>query len=271
MLVGVFSGIFKARMLKLGIYMDNEFLYCGIKNWTTCSYSFLRLSIFLSFTAKFLSQYSSELCKLESSNMVYIHVSRMSDYIVGLRLTVMALIFLFLSVFLSFPILHVHIKNLFSQEFLKLECWNLLYTWTISCCIVGLRRSNSLLLFFPLFVHFYLVFFVSVLRLLRVSVTVFFATYLFFLIYSSALLKQCSGAIARFSDSSSLRLNLCHTPELCKLESSNVVYICRMSDCIVWLRVRVMALIFLIFIHFSFFPQLRVNIKNSCRSFLRNF
>ena len=43
--------------------------------------------------------------------------------------------------------------------------------------------------------------------------------------------------------------------ELCKLESSNMVYICRMSDCIVGFRLRVMALIFLYFIHFSFFPQ----------------
>ena len=28
----VLSGIFKARMLKLGIHMDNELLYCGIEN-----------------------------------------------------------------------------------------------------------------------------------------------------------------------------------------------------------------------------------------------
>ena len=41
------------------------------------------------------------------------------------------------------------------------------------------------------------------------------------------------------------------SPELCKLEPSNMVYICRMSDCIVGLRLRVMALIFLFFIHFS--------------------
>ena len=46
--VGVFSEIFKARMLKLGIHMDNELLYCGIENQTPCSYSFLYLSIFLS-------------------------------------------------------------------------------------------------------------------------------------------------------------------------------------------------------------------------------
>ena len=52
---------------------------------------------------------------LESSNMVYI--SRMSDYIAGLRLRVMARIFLFLSIFLSFPILHVNMKNL---------CWSFL-------------------------------------------------------------------------------------------------------------------------------------------------
>ena len=44
--VGVFSGIFKPRMLKLGIHMDNELLYYGIENQTLCSYSSLYLSIF---------------------------------------------------------------------------------------------------------------------------------------------------------------------------------------------------------------------------------
>ena len=62
-----------------------------------------------------MSQFSLELCKLESSNMIYI--CRMSDFIVGLRLRVMALIFLFLSFFLSFLILHVNITNL---------CWSFL-------------------------------------------------------------------------------------------------------------------------------------------------
>ena len=52
----------------------------------------------------------------------------------------------------------------------------------------------------PFFIQFYFVF---VFRLLRIRVTVFFATYLLLSIYSSALLKQCSGAIVRFSDSSS--------------------------------------------------------------------
>ena len=65
--------------------------------------------------SKFVSQFSLELCKLESSNILYI--CRMSNCIVGLRLRVMALIFLFLSMFLSFPILHVNIKNL---------CWSFL-------------------------------------------------------------------------------------------------------------------------------------------------
>ena len=102
-------------MLKLGIHMDNELLYYGIKNQTPCLYSSLYLSIFLSFKAKFVSLFSLELCKLESSNMVYI--CRMSECIVGLRLRVMAFIFLFLSIFLSFPILHVNIKNL---------CWSFL-------------------------------------------------------------------------------------------------------------------------------------------------
>ena len=69
-----------------------------------------------------MSQFSPERCKLDTSNMVYI--CRMSD-MVGLRFRVMALIFLYLSIFLSFPILHVNIKKFvleFSQEFLKLEC-----------------------------------------------------------------------------------------------------------------------------------------------------
>ena len=68
-------------MLKLGIHMDNELLYCGIVNWTPCSYSSLYLSIFPSFKAKFVSLFSPELCKLESLNMV--HICRMSDCIVG--------------------------------------------------------------------------------------------------------------------------------------------------------------------------------------------
>ena len=93
--VGVFSEIFKARMLKLVLHMDNELLYYGIENRRYCSYSSLYLSI-------------------------------------------------------------------------------------------------------------YPVFYVFVFRLFRIRVTVSFATYLLLLLYSSALLKQCSGAIVRFSDSSSL-------------------------------------------------------------------
>ena len=93
--VGVFSKIFKARMLKLGIHMNNKLMYYGIENRTPCSYSSPYLSIF------------------------------------------------------------------------------------------------------------YPVFFVFVYRLFRIRVTIFFATYLLLLLYSSALLKQCSGAIVRFSDSSS--------------------------------------------------------------------
>ena len=44
--VRVFSGIFKARMLKIDIYMDNELLYYWIENQTPCSYSSLYLSSF---------------------------------------------------------------------------------------------------------------------------------------------------------------------------------------------------------------------------------
>ena len=105
--VRVFSGTFKATMLKFCIHMDNELLNYWIENRTPCFYYSLYLSIFLSFNAKFVSQFSPELCKLESSNMIYI--CRMSDCIMGLRLRIMAFIFLFLSIFLSFPILHVNI------------------------------------------------------------------------------------------------------------------------------------------------------------------
>ena len=56
----------------------------------------------------------------------------------------------------------------------------------------------------PFICPFYPVFFVFLFRLFIICVTFFFATYLLLLLYSSALLKQCSGAIVRFSDSSSL-------------------------------------------------------------------
>ena len=94
----------------------------------------------------------------------------------------------------------------FSQEFFKLECCNLVYTWKMSCCIMGLRvELFAIILLFicPFFIQFSLF---CVIRLLRILVTVFFATYLLLLTYSSALLKQCSGAIVRFSDSSSFIL-----------------------------------------------------------------
>ena len=59
-------------MLKLGIHMDNELLYWRMEYRTLCSYFTIYLSVFLSFKAKFVSHFSSELCTLESSNMVYI-------------------------------------------------------------------------------------------------------------------------------------------------------------------------------------------------------
>ena len=62
-------------MLKLGIRMDNELLYCEIENQTPCSS--LYMSILLSFKAKFVLQFSPEVCKLESLNVVYL--CRMSD------------------------------------------------------------------------------------------------------------------------------------------------------------------------------------------------
>ena len=74
MCVRVFSGTIITRILKLVIHTANELLYCGIEIRTPCSYSSLYLSIFLSFKAKLVSQFSLELCKLESSNVVYIYM-----------------------------------------------------------------------------------------------------------------------------------------------------------------------------------------------------
>ena len=110
-------------MLKRCVHMGNELLYCGIENRIPCFYSSLYLSIFLSFKGKFVSQFSLELCNLDSSNMVYI--SRMSDCILGLRLRVMAFAFLFYPFFFLslYNMLTLKIFMLeFSRELLKLEC-----------------------------------------------------------------------------------------------------------------------------------------------------
>ena len=88
-------------MLKLCIHMDNEFLYCGIENQILAFINPFICPFFLSFKAKFVSQFSPEPYKLESSNVVY--TCRMSYCIVGSRLRVMALIFLFFSHFSFFP------------------------------------------------------------------------------------------------------------------------------------------------------------------------
>ena len=53
----------------------------------------LYLSVFMSFSAICVSRVSPELCKMESSNMVYIQ--RIRDCIVGLRLRLIALILSF--------------------------------------------------------------------------------------------------------------------------------------------------------------------------------
>ena len=64
----------------------------------------LYTSIFMSFKAKFVSQFSQELYKVEASNMVYL--CRMSDCIVGFEIQGhCSYSSFFLSIFLSFPII----------------------------------------------------------------------------------------------------------------------------------------------------------------------
>ena len=51
-------GSIKVRILELGICMDDELWFGVMENQAYCSYSSLYLSIFLSFKAKFGSQFS---------------------------------------------------------------------------------------------------------------------------------------------------------------------------------------------------------------------
>ena len=59
--------------------------------------------------------------------------------------------------------------------------------------------------------------------------------------------------------------------KLFKLESSNMECICRMSDCIVGLRLRDMAVILLLLICLSSFRISHDNIENLCQSFLGKY
>ena len=59
--MAVFLGSIEVRILELGICMDDELWYDVIENQAHCSYFSLYLSIFLSFKAKLVSQFSQEL------------------------------------------------------------------------------------------------------------------------------------------------------------------------------------------------------------------
>ena len=83
----------------------------------------------------------------------------------------------------------------FSAKSFNLELLSVIAIWTMSCYIERYRIRFIAVIFFLV----YPVFFVFVFRLLRICVTVFFATYLLLLIYSSALIKEGSGVIVRFS------------------------------------------------------------------------
>ena len=106
-----FSGTVGARILRLGIHMDNELLNCGIENRADYSHSFFFLSIRL-FQGKVVSQFSQELCKLISSSLAYLW--GLTDCTVALRLSLIAIIFsTFLHTFLSFLILDVNDEYFF--------------------------------------------------------------------------------------------------------------------------------------------------------------
>ena len=145
--VGIFSGTFEARMLKLSIHMDNELLYCGIEKSDSLLLIFpLFVHFFLSFQAKFVSQFSPEPCKLKSSNVVYI--CRMSGCIVGLRMRVMAPLFLFFIYFsfflslynmLTFKICVGVFSETFKDRMLKL---GIHMNNTLLYCIIGIENRT---------------------------------------------------------------------------------------------------------------------------------
>ena len=70
--ITVFCGTIKARTLKLGIRKDNELSYCGIENQADCCYSSVYSSIFLSFWAKFVPQFSEKPFYLELLSLIAI-------------------------------------------------------------------------------------------------------------------------------------------------------------------------------------------------------
>ena len=151
-----------------------------------------------------MSQFSPELCKLESSNMVYI--CRMSDNIVGLKTQGHGFYF---SIFICFFFLSLYYKltlkiyvGVFSGIF-KAIMLKLCIHMDNELLYYGIENQTSYSYSSLYLSIFYPVFFIFIFKLLRIRITVFIATYLLLLIYSSALLKQCSGAIVRFSDSSS--------------------------------------------------------------------
>ena len=106
----VFTRTNEVTTLKLSYNIGNELLNRVIENRVYYSYSFLYLFIFLSLQDKFVSQFSQELCKLQSINKAYIW--RMNDCIVGLDSGLVLLFFHFFSIFLSCSVLHVSIENL---------------------------------------------------------------------------------------------------------------------------------------------------------------
>ena len=70
--VAVFSGTFKARMLKLCIHMDNELFYMGLRIGLLALILLFICPFFCLLMLNLCHSFSPELCKLESSNMVYI-------------------------------------------------------------------------------------------------------------------------------------------------------------------------------------------------------
>ena len=121
-----------------GLYPEDYFMYKAVtlaggirEPLLTCS----SLSIFLSFKAKFVSQFSPKLCKLESSNMVYI--CRMSDCIVGLRHRVMAFIFLF------YPFFLLSLYYMLTLKLFKLEFYS--GTFKARMLKISIHMDNELL------------------------------------------------------------------------------------------------------------------------------
>ena len=144
-----FSGTTAPRILKFGINIGYDLLYCVKENQHAAAYHSFYLSIFLSLQANFLLQISHLLWEPESSNFVYTWPSILGQKTKLLRF-----------IFFPFSISHSNVIYIgkfvinISQELLHIEFCNLAQMLWIICCFMW-KRTRLVLLILPLISSFF--------------------------------------------------------------------------------------------------------------------